>query len=478
MRRLEFATALDQLLTSFEAPDDGVKGSRGNVELLGGLSDGQPRTPRDKRCQRLIVFSGASRSRQAGSRGRVDKGLVAVALRTARSEQPRCGARRSSDESRGARNERRHNDQDVRKHGNGWPSLLAGWGAELTRAVPRSQGVRRARAALRGFSHPSGAAVGRWPRAGWSPEPKELDLVKDADREIERYLFLLFGRARASTLIELRWRAAAGMYRRFVNANDLQTVAREARRKAENTDVFVGVLPRWQTRGDRRAVAGDARAVWVDLDAVEAAGALALVQPVPHFIVASGGPGHVHAYWSLASPAAPAQVERANRRLAWAVGGDLQCTDAPRILRPPGTLHHGRGGLPVRLVSESCGPPVPLAALVGGLPDPPARRPQTSRSSGHGRPVLDPLLAVAPERYVRVLTGQSVGRDRKVRCPLHSDRTPSLHVYEDPADGWYCFGCGCGGSVYDLAAGVWGISPRGDKFAVLRAGLQHKLGLS
>lgn len=259
--------------------------------------------------------------------------------------------------------------------------------------------------------------------------------MRDADREIERYLFLLFGRARASTLIEVRWRAAAGMYRRFVNANDLGTVAREARRQAESTDVFVGVLPRWQARGDRRAVAGDARAVWVDLDVAEAARALALVQPVPHFIVASGGPGHLHAYWALAGPVAPAQVERANRRLTWALGGDLQCCDAPRILRPPGTIHHGHGGVPVRLIDTSGGPPTTLGALVGGLPDPPVERPRAPRGPGHRRPTRDPLLAVTPERYVKVLTGQAVGRDRKIRCPLHADRTPSLHVYEDPADG-------------------------------------------
>ena len=48
---------------------------------------------------------------------------------------------------------------------------------------------------------------------------------------------------------------------------------------------------------------------------------------------------------------------------------------------------------------------------------------------------------------------------RCVRHPLayglHDDRTPSLHVYEDAARGWYCFGCGRGGSIYDLAALLW-----------------------
>jgi len=302
--------------------------------------------------------------------------------------------------------------------------------------------------------------------------------VQDADVDLHRYLSVLFQRARASTLVEMRWRAGTGMRQRFITVRDVEVAAREARRRAESTDVFVGVLPRWRPGGDRRSVVDDARMVWVDLDFAEAARVLEAVDPRPHVVVASGGPGHVHAYWSLAGPVAPWQVERANRRLAWALGGDLQSTDAPRILRPPGTIHHARGGVPVGLIDVSGEPPTNLAALVGGLPDPPVERPQASRKPGHGLPARDPVLAVAPERYVQVLTGQSVGRSRKVRCPLHADGTPSLHVYEDPADGWYCFGCGRGGSVYDLAAGVWDITPRGDGFAALRAGLRHKLGLS
>jgi len=62
------------------------------------------------------------------------------------------------------------------------------------------------------------------------------------------------------------------------------------------------------------------------------------------------------------------------------------------------------------------------------------------------------LLALAPRVYVERLLGQPVGRSGKVRCPFHTDRTPSLHVYQEPSRGWYCYGCHRGGSVYDLAA--------------------------
>jgi DNA primase len=48
------------------------------------------------------------------------------------------------------------------------------------------------------------------------------------------------------------------------------------------------------------------------------------------------------------------------------------------------------------------------------------------------------------------------------------DRTPSLHVYEDPQRGWYCFGCGRGGSIYDLASLLLRRGTRGDAFLELR----------
>jgi hypothetical protein len=103
--------------------------------------------------------------------------------------------------------------------------------------------------------------------------------------------------SRTRTLIELRWRSTHGMHRRFVATNDLETVAREARRRAEQSDVFIGALPRWRAGGDRRSVAGDAPTVWVDLD-FEAACALEPVDPAPQLVVASRGPGHLHAFWS------------------------------------------------------------------------------------------------------------------------------------------------------------------------------------
>jgi hypothetical protein len=88
----------------------------------------------------------------------------------------------------------------------------------------------------------------------------------------------------------------------------------------------------------------------------------------------------------------------------------------------------------------------------------------------------DPLLALAPRLYAERLLGQPVGRSGKVRCPFHEDGTPSLHVYPEPGRGWYCYGCGRGGSVYDLAALLWGrTGTRGSAFVALRDELRELL---
>ena len=93
---------------------------------------------------------------------------------------------------------------------------------------------------------------------------------------------------------------------------------------------------------------------------------------------------------------------------------------------------------------------------------PPPTPHDARRRDRHHRPGSDPLRALDPAHYVSVLTGQTVGRSRKISCPFHDDRTPSLHVYEHPEDGWYCFGCKRHGhTVYDLASALWGLRHRG-----------------
>jgi DNA primase len=50
-----------------------------------------------------------------------------------------------------------------------------------------------------------------------------------------------------------------------------------------------------------------------------------------------------------------------------------------------------------------------------------------------------------------------------------------LHVYPEAGRGWYCFGCGRGGSVYDFAALLWGRKTRGGDFLELRRELEKLL---
>jgi hypothetical protein len=53
-----------------------------------------------------------------------------------------------------------------------------------------------------------------------------------------------------------------------------------------------------------------------------------------------------------------------------------------------------------------------------------------------------------------------------------------MHVYETAERGWYCFGaCRHGGTIYDLAAPLYGYTARGDDFLRLRTELRRLFGL-
>ncbi len=83
----------------------------------------------------------------------------------------------------------------------------------------------------------------------------------------------------------------------------------------------------------------------------------------------------------------------------------------------------------------------------------------------------DPLLAIPATEYIPILTGRPADMDGKVTCPWHGggqERTPSLHAYDDPAQGWFCFGCTAGGSIIDFAARLYGVAPRGRGYHAVR----------
>lgn len=53
------------------------------------------------------------------------------------------------------------------------------------------------------------------------------------------------------------------------------------------------------------------------------------------------------------------------------------------------------------------------------------------------------------ERLVERLNARKVGNQYAALCPFHPDRKPSLYIH--PEKGYYCFGCGKGGSLAALA---------------------------
>ena len=284
------------------------------------------------------------------------------------------------------------------------------------------------------------------------------------------FLDTLYGDAPRSSLMELRYRVRTGMRRRFFGVGARRLVVNAIADLADATDVYLGVLPRRRPRGGRDDVVREGSVVWADCDTSDAATALEVFVPAPSMIVATGTPQHSHAYWLLSVGVPVVEIENANRRLAAALHADPACVDGARILRPAGTLNHKRR--PVGAVRiEHCDSSARLSVhdVVASLPSlspeawSVARPWHVERAVGN-----DPLLAVPPPVFVERLLGVAVPRHGKVRCPLHDDRTPSLHVYDEPERGWYCFGCNKGGSIYDLAAAVRRITTRRANFVALR----------
>ena len=288
----------------------------------------------------------------------------------------------------------------------------------------------------------------------------------------------LYRSAPTGSLVEVRFRTRSGMAQRFHEVERLDRVVETILALARRTDVYVGVLARRRRGGGRADLVQAASVVWADCDTSSSIAALRRFRPAPGMVVASGSGQNCHAYWFLAESVELAVIERVNRRLALTLVADGHCSDPARILRPAGSVNRKHWPpAAVRLLRRTEKQRVPVGELERLLLVEPrdvfARR--TSRYLP--RASADPLAAIPPRAYFERLTGQSVGPSGKTRCPFHDDRTPSLHVYEDPDRGWYCFGCGRGGSIYDLAAFLWRQGTRGQDFLALRRALQHHMGL-
>jgi hypothetical protein len=298
-----------------------------------------------------------------------------------------------------------------------------------------------------------------------------------AQSECARRLLEITHRSEPGALVELRYRKPrAGMAQEFHPAGEVPGAVRRANGLAISHDVYFGVLPRFERSGGADAVR-HSHVLWVDVDTEDAVEALTAFRPCPAIVVRTSERG-LHCYWPLAERLAAMHVARANRRLAHHLGADMRSTDAARILRLPGTANHKSD--PARaVVCEHFSPDEVFTAreLVGALPDP-QRELRTAQPSTTTRRGDDPLLTLPATVYVPALTGRPVGRDGKVTCPFHAygqERTPSLHAYDDVARGWFCWGCDAGGSIYDFAARLWSVEPRGRDFHELRRRLAAEL---
>ncbi|MDA0168432.1 hypothetical protein OJ998_04975 [Solirubrobacter taibaiensis] len=292
----------------------------------------------------------------------------------------------------------------------------------------------------------------------------------DADEhELRSYLALLAGHAPSEHFLEIRYRVREDqLAHEFHGVGDVDALVNGIRSRGSRTDVYVGCAPRTRRSGTKDAVS-EVWTLWAECDGRESANLVLGFRPQPSVIIGSGSGSNCHAYWPLTKPLTPAKAEVLNLRLAHAVKADLACFDAARILRPPGTFNFKHvPARPVGVLRLHSELRFSVAAVARNLPtvreDVVERRWSMPPRGTTG----DPLLEIPPREYITDLVGVRPGRTGKVRCPFHQDVRPSLHAYPTGARGWCCFSCRRGGTIYDLAAGVWGLETRGRDFVELR----------
>lgn len=274
---------------------------------------------------------------------------------------------------------------------------------------------------------------------------------------------------------------------RFPAAGDLTALtALAARHRDAGEEVFCTPLTRRRRQSGKAGGVLPARAAWVDFDDPEALSALRAFAQRPHMVIYSGS-GGAHAYWRLARPVSPEEIEAVNRKLAHHLGGDLGVCDRARIMRLPGT-HNYKAGRPCRLVfCDLARPAIAAGRLTAGLTDPSPPPPPASPAQlrrHQARRHADDAAQIAPPAYFEVLArAQMPERGGHIPCPLpdHQEQLASCMVYPDPGEGWWCYGCQRGGTIYDLASllegGQWGRGLRGEEFRAAKERAEQALGI-
>lgn len=302
----------------------------------------------------------------------------------------------------------------------------------------------------------------------------ELIPQRDALRLL---LAALVGGEPAGGLVEVRWRRPGSRWGQlWHDCRRTEALIESVLEIGATRDCFIGCGPRRSEHGGCAAIER-VWALWADCDGSEAVQALAAFEPAPAVVVRSGSGSNCHAYWPLRAPLSPDEAKTALRRLAHHLGADMAAAEPARILRPPGTRNF-KTDPPAQV--ECTRLEIPTRALtgqeiVGNLPDPNGAQAGRGPSPAGRISPDDPLHRITPPVYVEALTGRAVGRDGKIACPFHEDRTPSLHAYPEPEQGFACYGCGAGGTIIDFGARLYGLEPRGREFHEIRRRLAEDL---
>lgn len=239
---------------------------------------------------------------------------------------------------------------------------------------------------------------------------------------------------------------------------------------AETADVYVGVAPRSREEGNRSAVKS-AHVIWADIDHADASKMLEEFPLAPSLVVASGSPGHRHAYWALTEPVTGETAEHLNRALALRVDGDSAATGAARVMRLPGTYNfkHEPAVKATAVSAEARRYSVDeLEGAVGSSME--AASPGTDGlCEGPVRLVLERLKGV-----------KESGNGWTALCPAHEDRRPSLSVAEGQ-DGrclLHCFaGCSFEAIIHALGLQASDLFPDSDSVKALLVQLANNEGV-
>lgn len=241
----------------------------------------------------------------------------------------------------------------------------------------------------------------------------------------------------------------------------MQALARATR--AAGQECWCSVLPRTELVAGGKAVPGGA-VLWADVDTPGTLWrARALREQLPvRLVVESGGASDPreprwHLYLVASRWLAAEELEAANVRLAQVLGGD-RVGDRGRLMRLPGTrnLKGGRPGRWCRIVACDLHATAVDVASVVDAPPKRADRPARSTRDPRGATAGSRLDELTPRTWFALLEpDRPISDYGYARCPLHDDHVPSLKLYDEPADGWYCWACARGGDLIEYAAWRW-----------------------